>query len=367
MKFWLIFSYAAVLCLVASGQTLACEMRVEHLTLDLAGTTSRAEIIRPVGPVIAAAVLVHGSDVADLDNAIVSNGHIVSRPLGDIAHALACSGVATLRYDKRHVRGAEDVDREAFSKLTLQDLASDAERALDRITATPDLASRPRFLLGWSEGTAVAADVAARRRDLAGLVLLAPVLNGFASTLQAQWPRVGMTYVERYARDGMVDADGLKAAGDGPGGLIAKMYVGFLKGFTPGSQLNAVIDKDHDERINLRTEATPTFQGWFADTPGGGLGIYATDRALPKVVAQLEKIKIPVLILQGENDGNIDPSAASALDREHRPQLTIRFYPGLGHALGPAASAQEDTFQPPAAEPLQAIGDWMHLTAGRAR
>ena len=119
----------AILCMLLAVQpAIACQPRVEDFKLALPGAASRAEILRPPsGRVRGVMVLIHGSDVADLDNSIVgTGGRIVSTPLKDVAVAMACAGVATIRYDKRFVSGADNVDRTAFDKLKLQDFLADA-------------------------------------------------------------------------------------------------------------------------------------------------------------------------------------------------------------------------------------------------
>ncbi len=346
-------------CAAAQAVPVDCGARRVPFVLHLPGFDSAAELLLPRGRPKAVAVLVHGSDVEDLDGSIVVDSAVVSRPLRTIADGLACRGVASVRYDKRFVRGPTTVDREAFAKLRLQDLASDVDTALAATKARPEVSGAPLFLVAWSEGTTVAADVATRRRDLAGVVLVAPVATSFAATLQRQWPKTARPYVERYAKGGAVDAAGLAAAAAGPGGLVPQMYVGFLRGFGAASWINAAIDRDKDGRISLAGEADPTFQGWFADSPTGGLGIYATAVALPGVAAQTARIGAPMLVLQGANDGNVDPEAARHLAADGRGRVTFRLYPGLGHSLGEAASPQEDRFRDPDPKPIGDMAAWI--------
>ena len=75
------------------------------LTLRLAEGGSRGEWLQPRGAAPrSVVVLLHGSDVSDLDGAQVDGaGTVVSRPLRQIAESLACARHASLRYDKRHV------------------------------------------------------------------------------------------------------------------------------------------------------------------------------------------------------------------------------------------------------------------------
>lgn len=343
---------------LASALARPCAPMVEQLSLELSGTRSRAEILRPpTGRARAVMVLIHGSDVADLDNSIVaSGGRIVSTPLRDVAVAMACAGIATIRYDKRFVSGPEKVDRKAFDKLKLQDLLADAGTALDAAGQRPDLAMLPPLVFGWSEGTTIAAALAVQRPEIRAVVLQAPVIDGFAAVLQAQLPRVGVPYMNRYATQGSVDADAVARAGAGPAGVIARIYVHMFAGFAPGQRLNPLLDTNKDGRISIAGEAVPIIADWFGDSADGGLGIYATSVALPGVRAQLPGLRVPVLVLQGEADGNIDAAAARSLT--HTRGVTVKLYPRLGHTLGFSASILEDEFAPIAARPLDDMTRW---------
>lgn len=208
----------------AKAATLSSDYGARHVRFQIAlpGFDSLAELMLPSHKLWGAAVLVHGSDVEDQDGTTVFRGQVVSRPLKRIAEVLACKGLATVRYNKRYVTGPTSVNRLAFDKLTLQDFAADAEQALEAKART-ELAHAPIFLVGWSEGTTVVAEVAARRRDLAGVIFISPVTTSFATTLQRQWPATARPYVARYAKNGVIDAEGVAAAAEGPGGLLAQV------------------------------------------------------------------------------------------------------------------------------------------------
>ncbi len=342
------------------GAPPACTPRVETLTVTLGGAASRAEILRPPhGRPRAIMVLIHGSDVADLDNSIVgADDRIVSTPLKDVAQAMACGGIATIRYDKRFVSGPSKVDRTAFEKADLKDFLADAAIVLDTAKHRPDLQKLPELVFGWSEGTTVAAALAARRPSVRGVVLQAPVLVSFAKSLQRDYPRVGAPYMLRYATEGALDAAAVARAAAGPGGVITQIYVKMFKGFAPNDTLNGLLDSNHDGRIDIAREATPVIKGWFADGPDGGLSIYATGVALPGVRSQLAAIKAPVLVLQGEADGAMDADDARDLRDAALPGVTVRLYPGLGHSLGVSASPLEDRFLPIQPAPLADMVTW---------
>ena len=352
--------------LLALAGPAACHPRAEDFTLSLPGAASRAEILRPPGGTASAVmVLIHGSDVADLDNSIVgAGGRVVSTPLRDVAVAMACAGIATIRYDKRHVTGPDKVDRTAFDKLNLQDFLADAGFALDAARSRPDLAKVAPLAFGWSEGTTVAAALAAARPEIRGVILQAPVIDSFAASLQQDFARVGAPYLQRYATGGSVDAAAIARAEAGPGGVLAQVYVHMFKGFAPGERINPLLDRNKDGRIDIAAEAMPVIAGWFADGPGGGLSIYATGVALPGVRAQLPRIAAPVLIVQGLADGNIDAAAATALSGSRG--VTVRLYPGLGHTLGPSVSPLEDGFAPADARPLADMTAWARAVLRRS-
>ena len=352
-------AFVAAMTAIPTGAAAApgCTPRAERFALPLPGAVSRAEIVRPEGRIRGLMVLIHGSDVADLDNSVVApDGVVVATPLRDVATAMACVGIATIRYDKRFVSGAGKVDRAAFAKLGLRDLLADAALALRTARTRRDLAHAPVLIFGWSEGTTVAAAVAAVTPGVRGVILQAPVVDGFASVLQTQFPRVGMPYMLCYAASGALDAAAIARAKAGPGGLVAQIYVHMFEGFAPGERINPLLDRNHDGSIDVEAEAAPVIRAWFADGPDGGLGMYATGVALPGVRAQLPSIRAPVLILQGEADGNIDPAAAASLAKTSG--VTVRLYPGLGHTLGRSASPLEDAFAPIAPQPLADMAAW---------
>ena len=336
----------------------ACTPLREAVTVPLPGFNSPGELVKPPKGISQRGfiVLFGGSDVADLDSAIEgAGGAIVSRPLRQVADTLACTGIVTLRYNKRYVTGPTSADRAKFDLLDGADFAADGR---------PALAALPLGLAGWSEGTTVAAAVAAAEPAVRALVLLAPVVDSPARVAQAQYGRIGKPYLLRYAaRDGTLDAAAIARAGAGPGGILAHIFVRMFRGFSPGERLNPLLDTNHDNRISF-AEADPIIASWYADVPGSGLGTSGTARALSGIAAAFGPATPPMLILQGLNDAMIAPQAAQAFAQrpEMRGRVRLLTYAGLGHSLGRAASAQEDTLAPVAARPLADMAAWLRKT-----
>jgi uncharacterized protein len=367
MRFPLHFSAAAAFAAISVPAIAApCAPQRQAVGVGLLGFVSAAELVSPpVGKSPRGLlVLFPGSDVADMDGAIEGKGGtIVSRPMRQVADSLACAGFASLRYNKRYVTGPTTVDRAKFDALNGFDFASDGRAAVAFARTLPGLAKLPLGLVGWSEGTTVAMAVAAREPSVRALVLMAPVVEPSARVAQAQYLRIGKPYLVRFAHDGGLDADAIARADAGPGGDLAHIFVRMFRGFRPGEKVNPLLDKNGDGHITF-AEADPIIASWYADGPNSGLGMSSTARALPSVADAFTSTTAPLLILQGANDSMIDPSAAQAFatrpDAKRRVKLIT--YPGLGHSLGQATSAEEDALQSVAARPLDDMATWLHRT-----
>ncbi|MDV6375089.1 serine aminopeptidase domain-containing protein [Deinococcus arenicola] len=91
--------------------------------------------------------------------------------------------------------------------------------------------------------------------------------------------------------------------------------------------------------------------------------MYAPATTLPTLGELAPDLKLPVLILQGKNDGNIDPAAAqrwnAALGTAGNTDHTLKLYAGLGHSLGPVKDITLDNFAPMARGPMNDMAAWL--------
>jgi dienelactone hydrolase len=133
----------------------------------LPGTLSRPQGVRQAPLVI----LVHGSGPNDRDETIGPN-----TPFRDLAHGLATRGIAVLRYDKRTTahrdRFAKDA-KDAAAVTIEEEVIADALATIDRARSLTGIDERRIFVLGHSEGGALAPLIAQRDGHLAGMILLA--------------------------------------------------------------------------------------------------------------------------------------------------------------------------------------------------
>ncbi|QLG09792.1 alpha/beta hydrolase [Deinococcus sp. D7000] len=342
----------------------------QALTLDFGGQPTRAELLRPAGTTPAPLVLlVQGTGPEDLNGSFQSYGGLVQGSLGTLAQTLARQGFAVMRFDKRYAAATFDpktaqIAQESYAKLTLQDLLADAKTALETAKKQPGIDAEQVLIYGWSEGSVVAAALA-QAAGAQGLIVQGPVVRPFADAFAHQFERVGLKYLEPYAPDGQIDLKGVVASLYGPGSALARTQGQFL--LAPDStpqvpRLSTVLDTNGDGQIDLRGEALPMVRAFFTQSVAQS-PLYAPATTLPTLGELAPKLKMPVLILQGENDGNIDPADARELDAAlaaaGNTEHTLKLYPGLGHSLGPAADITKDEFAPMAGGPINDMAAWL--------
>jgi dienelactone hydrolase len=242
------------------------------------------------GP-FAAAVLVHGSGPHDRDETIGPN-----KPLRDLAWGLASQGIAVLRYEKRtHAHGP----RLASNKESLtikEETIDDALLAVAELRKHKEIDAQRIVVIGHSLGATAAPQIGLRDPALAGLVLLA----GNARLLE----------------DVILDQ---------------VSYIKSLKG--------KLTDKDREELDDLKKQVARVKDPKLtADTKAKELplGIPAAYWLGLRAYDQTEiasRLKLPILIVQGERDYQVTMDDFSAWKKalaSHR-NATFRSYPKLNH------------------------------------
>ncbi|WP_288433477.1 alpha/beta hydrolase [uncultured Deinococcus sp.] len=355
---------------LALGTAHAADVAARTLTLDLGGVPSRAELLLPPGAAPAPLVLlIQGTGPEDRDGSYAVPGGVVQGSLGALARRLAAQGFAVMRYDKRYAAQSFDpataqAAQAGYAALSMRDLLADARTALDVARRQPGVAAGPVFVYGWSEGSVVAASLA-QEVGARGLIVQGPVVDGFAETFADQFAATGLAYLTPYAQNGRIDLKGVLAALGGPGSPLAKSQAALLldRDSTPQQpKLAGILDTDGDGRLDLRAEVAPRIVEFYrllmAASP-----LYAPATSLPPLGELASRLRMPVLILQGENDGNVNARYAIQLDAALRAtgntQVTLKLYPGLGHSLGSAADITRDVFAPMAAPPMNDMAAWM--------
>ncbi len=292
------------------------------------------------------AILVSGSGPQNRDEELL--GH---KPFLVLSDYLVRQGFGVLRYDDRGV-GKSTGD---FSSATSADFASDALAAIGFLKTRKEALPDQIGLIGHSEGGMIAPMVAVQAgKDLSFIVSLAGTgVPGEALLLRQQeliGKASGMSEAElKKTRSFNEKAYQLIKANVKRDSSEKLLYGDFIALLPPG------LPKDQQEVAFSQTMATlytPWFQFFIVFDPA----------------TVWEKVKCPVLALNGEKDLQVDPvqnlpAIQAALKKGKNKEVTVRILPGLNHLFQHAESGSvaeyekiEETFAP---EAMQAIAEWL--------
>lgn len=344
----------------------------EPFEVDLGGWTSAAELVHPVAngahgagpwPVV---LLVHGNGPHDMDVTLRSpEGE--TRLFATIAESLAARGFAVVRYHKRFVKAAGRFDARFWREQSTVTFTADAGTVLDAALQRPACDRERIVLYGWSEGTAIAAELAVRRRDVDALVLQGAVGQPWRDMVRGWILDVGLPYAQS-ANGGPVTAASLVAATHGPGGMVAKLGASFLADpatmRTPSPKVSPLLDTNGDGQLDPDREVRAAADAMldFAFSPQGNTYIYAPGRTVKTVAEQVAVLTMPVLILQGENDASTPLASGRALHAAFAAaghEATLWEFPGCGHTLGAASSVVDDHARSPDPVILARVAAWL--------
>jgi pimeloyl-ACP methyl ester carboxylesterase len=281
--------------------------------------------------------MLHGSGPLDRDENMPGQRLDV---FNTIAHRLARSGFASVRYDKRGCGKSTGDYREASHS----DFVSDALVWVDHL-ATETFSDDTIVLLGHSEGTVVAPRIAVERLQVRGLVLLCPTITDLETTLIRQ--------AEQISRE-LAHMPGLQ-------GKLLRLYMKFSGHPVP---------RQRDLIARIRASTTPTLR----------IGLRRFEAAWLRELLQLEltpllaAVGCPMLVIAGAKDIQCDPEDARRIAALN-PRAEAHVLADLTHILrrdpGPPTlfGYQKLLTQPLDPELLDLIADWVERlqVSSRAR
>ena len=328
----------------------------------LAGTLTRPKSVGPF-PV---AILISGSGPQDRDESLLDH-----KPFWVLADYLSRRGFAVLRFDDRGVGNSTG----KFENATTEDFARDVRSALSFVKAATSIDASRVGLIGHSEGGLVATLVAAENKDVAWVVLMAsPGVNGeeilysqgqliIAAEGGGESARKRQRLLQEHV---FATAKELKAKDDIEPFVLR--VVDKIMASASDIDLKEGTEKpksDEDDqtsrkilaelvRANLSVMNDPWFRFFASYEPG----------------PDLQRIKCPVLAINGEKDVQVDPKVnlskiESYLKAGGNSHFAIKELPGLNHLFqscktGGISEYQsiEETIAPVA---LETIETWLKV------
>lgn len=344
--------------------------RVEEVTFEnpqAQGVTLAGTLTLPAGTgPFPAAILISGSGPQDRNEEVF--GH---KPFWVIADYLTRQGIAVLRYDDRGVGKSKG----NFATATSRDFATDAEAALTFLQARADIDGKKIGFIGHSEGGIIAPMIAARKPQVAFIILLAgPGLPG-ADIIRRQVVLVSKaegipeaaTKLQGELQDelltlAMTETDAQEFKKKATALLrdrLGKLSPAELKGVVPPG----VKPKSGDSAVTvdeLVKQSEPQLQALLSPW----MSFFLKHDPRP----ELRRVKCPVLALNGELDLQV-PAAENlaeiekALKEAGNTDVTIKLLPKLNHLFQPTQTGKvseyiniEQTIHP---EVLELMAGWL--------
>ncbi|GID32586.1 alpha/beta hydrolase family protein [Paractinoplanes brasiliensis] len=321
-------------------------------------------------------IFLHGSGHNDMNQTLPEGKGATFVPL---SQAASHEGFATLRFNKRGVTGVgpvlTDDPAQLLPKNPYEQIQRDAAAVVRFAASSPRVDPSKIFLLGHSEGTNVAANLAATPAKFgipepAGVIEMGVVGLPIEQLLTFQI--YGRLLAELHDEFD-VNGDGQLTATEATHGLIGhpkEQADQFRSVLLDGKKVRAGTDRNRDGRIAIDAEAGPVFRkltniDLYPNLPDLDeyTIAYAKDIArFPTVSQALPKFRGPALLLNGEGDIQTparaaivaDAAVAASGNKDHK----LVIYPGMGHTMN-ITSKFHPVFGDPDRQVITEIQGWL--------
>ena len=298
----------------AVGAAIERDVSFASGALSLAGTLRLPDTDDAAYPAV---LFIHGSGPVNRDgNAVdLGTGSIVMKidVYRQLASALSDVGIASFRFDKRGV-GDSEGDATLASR---SDLLADARAAIRALRAQPEIDPNRIILIGHSEGSYLAPELAVEDAEIAGVVLLA----GAARALDA---------ITRWQVESLLGQQGIEGAALEAALVQQDQYIAFVEA-SEGEWADYTIAELQaeipwlGEDAAAQLKATPLALSWLREH-------YLAEPG--EVITQLQQ---PVLIVSGEKDFQVPSSEAALLsellEMAGNDDVTAYVFLDLNHLL----------------------------------
>jgi pimeloyl-ACP methyl ester carboxylesterase len=303
-----------------------------------------------------AVILITGSGLQDRDETIL--GH---KPFLVLADYLTRKGIAVLRVDDRGIGGSDLGSRSA----TTENYVGDVLSGIEYLKSRKEINTKQIGLIGHSEGGMIAPMAAVRSKDVAFIVMLAgPGQTGeeiLISQLTAILKASGAK-PEEITREVDLQKNIYEIINSAPDSKLAEQKIDEMLANRKSKMNERELKKFAASEKSIK-DAMPVFSSaWYR--------YFIAYNPRPT----LEKVKIPMLALNGENDTQVPAKEnleiiSAALKKGGNKDFTVKSFPKLNHLFQISRTGLlqeygeiEETISP---QVLETISDWIlkHTTA----
>ena len=296
------------------GEFTSEEVSFPNSANTLAGTLTIPKNDKKTFPAL---VIISGSGSQDRDGSTLFNLY------KQIAESLSKAGVAVLRVDDRGM-GKSTLDMSKAAETSYKDIISDSRAAFEFLTTRKEIDKAKIGYIGHSEGAETALTIASEDKRTAAIILLSGGSRPVNETVSEQ------ELYQRALRETVNAADKSE---------IMPLAQTLL---------------DQFEAAKLTQNSGNGKLNWFRDH-------LASD---PSKLA--EKVKCPVLIVQGERDALVlayhSIELAKALSNGGNKNVSLRIVPNLTHIFTPAFSENPAETSKVSEEMLRTLQNWANTT-----
>jgi len=276
-------------------------------------------------------ILISGSGPQNRDEELL--GH---KPFLVLSDYLTKNGIAVLRYDDRGTA----LSKGDFKTATSADFATDVESAITYLKTRKEINKKKIGLIGHSEGGLIAPMVASKSKDVAFIVLLAGTGIQGDRILLLQQKLIGKA-------SGVSDEDLQKSELENrkvfdivnKSTNLEKLNIDltdFIKQTlkdNPNTEKPEGMNDDDFVKLQVKQIATPWMQYFIKYNPAPAL----------------EKVKCPVLAINGEKDLQVPPkenleAIKKALTKGGNKKVTIKEFPNLNHLFQECKTGSPDEY-----------------------
>lgn len=301
------------------------------------GFSLPAVVEQPTGTAIGVVVLIHGSGSHSKDEDLgpAAKDKTPHPFFKNLSAALVNQGFAVLRYDKRNYALAEskklgqwsDFHQKSVEDLVAKPYSAFVHDAVSAVAAARlTFPNQPVYLLGHSEGTWVALQVAKLDGNIAGVAHIGysgPSIDTLTFEQTVYRPLSVFRRLDKNA-DGSLDSKELQAGG--------------MEGASLAMQLS-ILDLDKDSQISESEFKAGNLSNMLVH-PYFSTNILADAASYPTSNSLVAEANYKIAFFQGEWDNQTPSYNVKALEIAEnaawkRGNKLFRYYPKVGHALDP--------------------------------